>query len=345
MTTQPSELTYPFETKPQPRELVAVAPGVFWLRMPLPFPPKHINLWLLEDEAGWTIVDTGIRNSETRDLWEQIFAQKLNRKPVTRLIVTHMHNDHLGLAAWLTERLDIELWMPSLEYFTCLAQFDEVSKPASDTGLQFYREAGFDAAALDVYRARFGPTSPFNGELPPAFHRLADNDSLRLAGQDWQVVMGNGHSPEHACLFCPALNVLIAGDQILPRISSNVSVRPVEPAANPLKDWLDSCKALKDTLPEDVLVLPSHGYPFFGAHLRLQQLIELREVTLAKLYDFCAQPQRVVDTFSTLFDRPVGSHSLVIAAGESLAHLNYLVAEGRLSVSRHADGVNRYVHC
>ncbi len=343
MAAASHELSYPFSNKPQPGELVHVAPGVAWLRMPLLFPPKHINLWLLEDSTGWTIVDTGISSDETRDLWERLFANHLNGKPVTRLIVTHMHTDHVGLAGWLAQRWNIPLWMSSLEYFTCRVLVADTGKEAPEVSLDFYREAGFDEDALAVYRSRFGTFGSFIGELPQAFHRLADGDTVRMADQDWRVVVGRGHSPEHVCLFCPALNVLIAGDQILPRISSNVSVRPTEPAANPLKEWLDSCRALQSVLPEDVLVLPSHGYPFHGAHPRLQQLIDGHEVALGKLLELCREPQRVVDTFTTLFNNPVGPHSLIIATGESLAHLNYLLAEGHLHVTRDQDGIKRYV--
>ncbi len=343
MTAEAAELSYPFSAKPEPGELVYVAPGVAWLRMPLPFAPKHINLWLLEDEQGWTIVDTGISSEDTRDLWEQIFARHLNGKPVTRLVVTHMHTDHVGSAGWLAQRWNVELWMSSLEYFTCRVLVADTGKQAPEEALRFYREAGFDEDSLNVYRRRFGMFGSFIDELPQAFRRLADGDHLQMAQQDWQVVVGRGHSPEHACLFCPALNLLIAGDQILPRISSNVSVRPTEPAANPLKDWLDSCRALQKILPADVLVLPSHGYPFHGAHPRLQKLIDDHEVALDKLYELCREPQRGVDTFTTLFERPVNPHSLIIATGESLAHLNYLLAEGRLRVTREQDGVKRYV--
>ena len=343
MITEPKELSYPFSDKPPPGELVFVAPGVAWLRMPLPIALNHINLWLLEDTEGWTIVDTGISNDETRDLWEQIFAQHLNGKPVTRLIVTHMHTDHVGLAGWLAKRWNVDLWMTGLEYFTCRVLVEDTGKEAPEEGLRFYSEAGFDEESLDIYRNRFGMFGSFIGALPQSFHRLTEGDRLRMAEQDWQVIIGRGHSPEHACLFCPALNLLIGGDQILPRISSNVSVRPTEPAANPLQEWLDSLREIQKFLPADVLVLPSHGYPFHGAHQRLQQLIDGHESALTKLYELCREPQRAVDTFPALFKRAVDQRSLIIATGESLAHLNYLLEKGQLRVSRDKDGVKRYL--
>jgi len=342
VTNGADDLIYPFSDKPQPGELIEVAPGVNWLRMPLPMALNHINLWMLEDVAGWTLVDTGVANDDTRELWEQVFARQLKGKPVTRLIVTHMHTDHVGLAGWLAERCNVNLWMSSLEYFTCRVLVADTGKQAPKEGLDFYRAAGFDEQALDVYRDRFGMFGSFIGELPQAFHSLAHGDHLQMAGQDWQVWVGRGHSPEHACLFCPALNMLIAGDQILPRISSNISVRPTEPAANPLLQWLDSCEQLQAFLPEDVLVLPSHGYPFRGAHQRLQQLIDGHRTALDHLNAHCETPRRAVDTFSALFQRQVDAKSLIIATGESLAHLNFLLAEGKLQVSTDANGVKWY---
>ena len=343
MTVKPEDLSYPFTDKPQPGELVSVAPGVFWLRMPLPIALNHINLWLLEDDEGWTIVDTGISDDETRNLWEQVFTRRLNGKPVTRLIVTHMHTDHVGLAGWLAERWNVDLWMTSLEYFTCRVLVADTGREAPEQGLRFYSQAGFDEEALDIYRSRFGVFGSYIGALPEAFHRLADGDRLQMAGQDWQVMVGRGHSPEHACLYCPALNLLISGDQVLPRISSNVSVRPTEPAANPLQEWLDSLGTLQDTLPEDVLVLPSHGYPFYGVRQRLQQLIDGHETALANLRELCREPQRAIDAFPALFKRSVDKRSLIIATGESLAHLNYLLGKGQLRVYVGDDGVKRYV--
>ncbi len=339
---QDSDLAYPFSNKPQPSEIIEVAPGVNWLRMPLPMALNHINLWLLEDADGWTLIDTGVANDDTRDLWEQIFSRHLKDKPVTRLIVTHMHTDHVGLAGWLAERWNVDLWMSSLEYFTCRVLVADTGKQAPQAGLDFYRAAGFDEESLDVYRSRFGMFGSFIGELPQAFHCLQDGDRLQMAGQEWQVWVGRGHSPEHICLFCPALSLLVAGDQILPRISSNISVRPTEPAANPLLQWLSSCKQLQEFVPEDVLVLPSHGYPFRGARQRLQQLIDRHREALDKLYELCEMPQRAVDTFPALFRRPVDAKSLIIATGESLAHLNYLLAEDQLQVATDADGIKRY---
>ncbi|MDG2321560.1 MAG: MBL fold metallo-hydrolase [Rhodospirillaceae bacterium] len=336
------ELTYPIEGPPEHGELISVAPGVYWLRMPLPIGLNHINLWLLEGDDGWTIVDTGIATDETRGLWEQLFGKYLNNKPVTKIVVTHMHPDHVGLAGWLTSRWDVNLWMSRTEYLMCRNLVADNDKEAPEEGLRFYKAAGFDEDSLNVYRKRFGMFGARIAPLPNAFHRLMDGQKIRLGQYEWTVVVGNGHSPEHACLYNPKLNLLIAGDQILPRISSNVSVRPTEPDDNPLADWLNSCRMLIRKLPPDVFVLPSHGLPFYGAHERLKELIEQHEGDLEKLYVFCAEPKRAVDTFSALFKGDINEGNLIIAVGESLAHLHYLQAEGRMVVETNVNGVNMY---
>jgi len=337
-----NELTYPLEEQPEPGQLIDVAPDVFWLRMPLSNSLNHINLWLLADNDGWTIVDTGIATQETKDLWEQIFDKKLHDKPVRRIIVTHMHPDHIGLAGWLVNRWDIELWMTRMEYLMCRNLVADNDKDAPEEGIRFYRAAGFSEDELNIYRRRFGFYSSRIVPLPNAIHRIVDGQIITIGNNEWNVVVGNGHSPEHACLHCPKLNLVIAGDQILPHISSNVSVRPIEPDENPLLDWINSCRMLTTKLPADVLVLPSHGQPFHGAHVRLQQLIDEHEKGLEKLYEMCKEPKKAVDTFSALFKGEINENNLIIAVGESLAHLHYLLAEGRIAVKSNKDGVNMY---
>lgn len=343
MSNTQARLSYPLKGKtPDFGQVTNVAPGVHWLRMPLPFSLDHINLWLLEDEGGWVIVDTGIASQRTKSLWQEIFDTHLNGKPVTRILVTHMHPDHIGLAGWLAERWDVELWMTRTDYLLCRNLAADTGRAAPEAGVQFYRAAGFDEQSLVVYRRRFGEFGALISHLPDAFRRLQDGDNIQVGKYAWQVVIGRGHAPEHACLYCPTLNVFISGDQILPHISSNVSVWPTEPHANPLLEWLESCASLQEQLPPDVLVLPSHGNPFAGAHLRLQQLIGLHEKSLDALHTFCKTPRRAIDVFSALFRSKIDAGNLIMATGESIAHLNYLIAEGRLAKTTSDDGVHLY---
>lgn len=328
-----SALQFPISEAPAMGQPMAVADGVYWLRMPLPFSLNHINLWLLEYNDGWTIVDTGINTLATKKLWQQVFDNHLKNKPVNQLIVSHLHPDHVGLAGWLCEIWDLELQMSRTDYMACRILMSDTGKPVPKAAINFYQRAGVSDEQLAVYKAKFGGYGKSIYPMPDSFIRLQDNATVTMAGQKWHIIVGRGHAPEHLCLMCPALNVFIAGDQLLPSISSNVSVWPTEPHSNPLKDWLDSCAMLQQKIPADVLVLPSHGQVFFGAHQRLQRLIDGHEKSLVKILAACVQPQRNVDLFSHLFRRPITDDVLTLAVGETQAHLNYLVSKNKLQTS------------
>lgn len=326
--TERARYDYPFAEAPEPGTTLEVAPGVHWVRMPLPFSLQWINLWLLEDGEGWTIVDTGIQTSITKAHWRTIFAERLGGKPVTRVIVTHMHPDHIGLAGWITRKFQCELWISRLEYISCRMLVADTGREAPEAGVKFYRSAGWSQEDLDRYVDRFGGFGKAVSQLPDGFRRISDGDELPIGDQTWRVITGNGHSPEHACLYSEALNVLISGDQVLPRISSNVSVFPTEPAADPLADWIASCIKLKAAVPEDVLVLPSHNEPFRGVHKRLDALVRGHEVALQRVLDRLDEPKRVVDLFPAMFSRTIEADVLGMATGETIAHLNCLMGRG-----------------
>ena len=335
-------LSYPFAAVPGPGEAVEVAPGVRWLRMPLPIVLDHINVWALEDGAGWTVVDTGVRVNAIVEAWEQAFAGPLGGRPATRVICTHMHPDHVGMAGWLTQRFDVRLWMSRLEYFACRMLVADTGRPAPEDGVRFYRAAGWDEAAIEQYRARFGGFGRAVHELPMSYRRIMDGEEIVIGERAWRVVVGNGHSPEHVCLHQPELKLLIAGDQVLPKISSNVSVFPTEPDADPLGDWLSSLARLKREVPDDVLVLPAHGEPFRGLHARLDALAAGHEVSLARLLTRLDEPKRAVDVFGALFGRRIGPELLGMATGESLAHLKHLETRGQAVRETGEDGVWRW---
>lgn len=342
MKTGSNGLSYPFENRPTPGEIIEVGPGIHWVRMPLPISLNHINLWLLEEQDGWTMVDTGMATEDTKVLWEDIFKRYFGAKPVKRVIVTHMHLDHLGLAGWLVDKWGVELYMSRTEYLTSRVIAAEISGDPPESTVNFFRAAGIDDAALDEFKERFRSRSDFVSPLPSAYKRLVNNQTLQIGPHQWTVIIGEGHSPEHVCLLCKSLNIMIAGDQILPRISPNVGVRPNEPDANPLKDWLQSCESFKNKLDKDVLVLPSHGDPFYGAHLRLQEMIDEHKAGLKDLYDFCSEPRSVTDAFPILFKSKINSGNMVIAVGEALANLNHLVASKDLEVDTCNGGIAKY---
>ncbi len=336
------EIIYEFSERPGSGAVMPVAPGVTWLRMPLPFALGHINLWLLEDDEGWAVVDTGVGTEDCQNVWEQTFADAMSKRPVTRVIVTHLHPDHSGCAGWLTEKLDIELSMTREEYLLYRILVADTGRPAPEAGIQFYKGAGYSTKALDLYKKMFGTFGTYVSTPPESYRRLKDGDLLSIGDNEWQVIVGRGHSPEHACLYCADLNLFISGDQLLPTISSNVSVHPTEPAANPLSDWMFSLRDLRDKVPEDVLVLPAHGKPFRGAHARLDQLIHEHDTGLAALLKMCKEPKRAIDVFPALFKAKISGSNLMFATGESIAHLNYLLNTDQMTVETDEDGVHWY---
>jgi glyoxylase-like metal-dependent hydrolase (beta-lactamase superfamily II) len=324
-------LEYPFSIGPLPGEVIEICDGVYWSRMPLGMDLKWINIWIIRDEGGWAIVDTGVNTSATLEAWEKILTGFLGGEPITRVIGTHMHPDHIGMAGWLTEKFDIRLWMTRLEYVTCRMLVNDPPLKPPKEGLDFYTKAGWGEEALENYKKRFGGFGKMVYPLPDAYKRIQDGDNLKIGDYVWQVVVGNGHSPEHACLLCEELGLLISGDQILPKISSNVSVFPTEPDANPLMDWITSCQSLIEKVPANVLVLPSHNKPFYGAHTRLSALIAKHEKTLQRLLDLVTrEPVIAVECFGALFKRTIGGGSISLATGETIAHLNYLWHDGRI---------------
>ena len=336
----PEGVRYPLAQEPTPGDgsSVLIAPGIHWLRMPLPAPLRWINVWALEDGDGWTIVDTGIWSPETAASWQHAFAGLMHGKSVRRVLVTHMHPDHCGMAGWLTERFSARLWMTRLEYLTCrLMASDKEAAPHSV--LDFYRAAGWNEDELAHYRSRFGYIGRQIYPMPSGYRRLVDGECLQIGENSWKVIVGNGHSPEHACLYCPARKIFISGDQVLPKISSNISVFPTEPDANPLKDWMDSLRRLGPQLSGDTLCLPAHNSPFLDVHNRLGQLLTHHEASLSTLLASLRDPCSVIDVFSILFKKPITRDTIHMATGEALAHLNYLKALGKVSSVKDDAGV------
>jgi glyoxylase-like metal-dependent hydrolase (beta-lactamase superfamily II) len=337
-----SDLSYPFPITPTAEAAVEAAPGVLWLRMPLQGPIGFINVWAIAEEDGFALVDTGIGGPATVQAWSAAFRGPLQERRATRVFATHMHPDHIGMAGWFTRKFDCRLWTTRLEFLTCRSLAADTGREAPEDGIRFYRAAGWEVEALEAYRGRFGQFGKNLHALPDSFQRVTDGDAIDIGGRLWHLVVGSGHSPEHACLYCPDLKLFISGDQVLPRISSNVGVFPTEPDADPLAEWLASLARIKTLVPDDVLVLPSHNEPFHGLHARIDHLIAGHQRALRDLRQLIAEPKRVVDVFPALFRRTIEESTLGLATGESIAHLNYLLARGEAVRRRDERGVDWY---
>lgn len=354
MNLNEQKLTYPLgDTLPEAGKAMAVGDGVRWIRMPLPFALDHINLWLLRDEIdgrqGWTVVDCGVARDEVKALWEEIFTNALDGLPVLRVLVTHMHPDHLGLADWICRRWEAPLWISMTEYVTGRLWSRPPAGDRAEGGVSgaaavehFVRHGLVDEDAKEkiLQRAKYYPSHVPN--VPPRFRRIMDGDRISIGGRNWEVIVGYGHSPEHVSLFSDTLQMLISGDMVLPRISTNVSVFDFEPEANPLPLYLKSLRDY-DELPVDTLVLPSHGRPFKGLHERIAQQHAHHSERLSEVLTACrASACTAADIVPIMFKRELDAHQLAFAMGEALAHLHALYYEGQLTRQIDADGVIRF---
>jgi glyoxylase-like metal-dependent hydrolase (beta-lactamase superfamily II) len=333
-------LTYKFEDQaPEPGDAFEVADGVYWIRMPMWGRLNHINVWLLRDGDGWTIVDTGLFRDDVKEHWRSVWSKVLDGKPITRVIATHLHTDHTGLAGWIVQEWGCELWMSRSDFYMCKTMAADGPSDVPDDAIRFYRRAGFTEERLDRYRSRFGQFGASIATLPAGYRRIGDGQYLEIGDREWRAVIGHGHAPEHVCLYCPELKLIIGGDQILPKITPNVSVQPSEPHANPLREWISSCGRFRELLPSNLMVLPAHESIYLGLHERLTALIDWHEVALEKLYDLCDTPKRAVDVFPALFKSEINEGSFFPATGEAIAHLHCALERRMLAVEEDEEGV------
>jgi glyoxylase-like metal-dependent hydrolase (beta-lactamase superfamily II) len=339
---EPGAVRYPFASSlPAPGGTLEVAPGVHWVRMPLPFALDHINLWALEDGDAWTLVDTGYGVPETWDLWEQVLAGPLGGRPVTRIVVTHYHPDHVGSAAWLASRTGAPVFMTTSEFLSAHAARDDTAGFDRATGIDFFGRNGLDISRIPE-KVRLGNAYKRGvPDLPRTYRRLMHDDELVVGGHAWRVITVFGHAPEHAALHCESRGLLISGDQVLPRITSNVGVWGNQPDANPLALFLDSLSRFEPCGGE-TRVLPSHDRVFEGLHARLAQLRAHHAERLLALHAACDRPVTAFEILPVLFKRPLDEHQMGFAMGEAIAHLHYLLAEGKVT-REESGGLRRFV--
>ena len=327
-----TEIKYLFEAPPEPGTTRALLPGLTWLRVPLPFVLDHVNCWLLDDGGAAntvTLIDTGADNTKTRELWDGVLEQTLAGRKISRLICTHGHPDHVGLAGWLVDKLGVQLHMTLVEYLAPQVFMEEGKKPISSGTRAFFMSHGLDDSAI-AKMDKSRETAPFrNYPLPSSFVRMRDGDSIKFGGRTWKVLVNGGHADEHASFYCKADGILIAGDQILSRISPVVGVFPTQPQSEPLSDYLLSLTRLRK-LPADTIVLPSHGLPFRGLHQRIDQLVTHHAERLAALENLMIEPMCGIAMAHGLFPRAMAAEGqTVMALAETLAHAHHLVATKR----------------
>ena len=337
-------LVFPVDEPPVAGQVVEVAPGILWARIPLPFRLNHINVYLLDDGEGWAVLDTGIGNDATRAIWDALTAGPLAGRPLTRLIVTHFHPDHIGLAGWLCEQHGLPLLTSQTSYLSSLnislspGALD--AKPYRD----FYLRHGLDAATTQrVATQGHGYLKMVSG-LPPTFVRLVAGDTLKIGGRSFDVLTGNGHAPEQVMLYCAADNIFLAADQVLAKITPNISVWAVDPEGDPLGLYIRSLSAIKQQVPAGALVLPGHQLPFYGLHTRSDELAAHHETRCAAIAEACrAAPRSAAELVPVLFTRELDPHQMSFAFSEVQAHVNYMLRKGELAWTEGADGIERVV--
>jgi glyoxylase-like metal-dependent hydrolase (beta-lactamase superfamily II) len=351
MNRPDAALHYPLDAQvPQGGQTLELLPGLLWLRMPLPFALDHINLWLIRDHMdtptgrldGWTLVDCGVNNEVTRQHWVEVFTHALQGLPLLRVMVTHMHPDHIGCADWLTTRWQCPMWVSASDFLAAhQASTRTTGFGGEAAALHFARHGLQDPESMAQIRARANYYPSMVPQVPSSYQRILHGDRIRIGEHEWQAHVGYGHAPEHMSFHCPALEVLISGDMVLPRISTNVSVIDLEPEGNPLPLYLQSLAQMR-LLPAQTLVLPSHGKPFTGLHTRIDQLMAHHQERFAEVRLACQTPQSAADIVPVLFKRQLDLHQMTFAMGEAIAHLHALWRAGELQRHASADGVWRF---
>ena len=338
-SAQAADLVFPQPVPPQAGELVDIAPGIRWLRLALPFALDHVNIYLIADGDGWAVLDTGIADLRTRTIWQKVLADHR----LTRLILTHYHPDHLGLAGWMTGELGLELWMTQAEYTHGQNARRLLTEEGRALHRAFFRAHGLAPDTIEAAMGRGTAYLKMTTGLPDHFHRIAAGDTLRIGSRDFDIFTGGGHAPEQAMLLCRAEGVFLAADQVLARISPNISVWPTEPASNPLGAYLTSLAALRADVPDDVLVLPAHNLPFYGLHARIGALQRHHAARCNDILAAGMAPMTTAEVLPVLFPRLLDAHQIGFAFGEVLAHINYLLEQGALRSETGADGVIRVI--
>ncbi|MBY5931598.1 MBL fold metallo-hydrolase [Tateyamaria omphalii] len=335
----PTGLRYPWAEPPEHGQAIEVAPGILWMRLPLPMKLDHVNVYALDDGDGWTVIDTGFASKKTKGIWQSLMDGPLGGKSINRVIVTHHHPDHVGLAGWLQSDFGAELITTRTAWLFARMLTLDVQDTPTEESLNFYRSAGMDPAML----AQRAKERPFNfgdivAPMPLGYTRIKQGDTIHMGGRTWDIHIGNGHAPEHATFWSRDDNIVLSGDQILPSISPNIGVYATEPMADPIGDWLEACERLRLLAQDDHLVLGGHKLPFTGLPTRMRQLIDNHHGALKRLMDYIDTPKAASECFAPLFKRTIGEGEYGLALVEAVAHLSHLYQEGRATRQKREDG-------
>jgi glyoxylase-like metal-dependent hydrolase (beta-lactamase superfamily II) len=334
----PSPIAFPHPNPPEPGDAIEIAPGILWLRFTLPFLLNHVNAYLIEDHGGWAALDTGLGTETTKAAWDSIFAGKLHGQRLTRVICTHYHPDHMGLVGWLTARFGCPLSITRTEFLVTKV----LESRAFAANPQFYIQRGLPSESSDQISADGHGYLRLVTGLPLEYHRLIAGQTLRIGGRVFEILTGGGHAPEQAMLYCAAEKLFFSADQVLTKISPNISVQAMEPNANPLGDYLDSLNEIRREIPDEVLVLPGHHVPFTGLHARAAELLAHHEHRCGLIAAAAASaPRTAADLLPVLFKRQMDAHQMGFAFSETVAHINYMAARGDLAQTLDPDGVLR----
>ena len=343
MTQSSSGIRALSEAPPKPGEWLEIAPGVFWSRVALPFRLNHVNVYLIDDGDSWNVIDTGIANNQAQETWTRLLGGRMAGRPVSKILITHHHPDHVGLASWLAEKVDAEVVMSGTEYLLGLTYWLDSDAMKADHYRAFYRTRGLDTGIAESILDRSARYQSLTSPLPFSFRRVMHGDTLKLGSRALQVMTGGGHAPEQVMLYCPDARILFAADQIMLGITPNVSVSPRNPTGDVLGLFLSSLERLAGEIDDDVLVLPGHHSPFRGLGPRVRQVTHHHDGRLAAIVRACAQaPRSAADLLKTLFRFPLDRGVMALAFGEACAHVNRLLEDRRIAARLEADGVERY---
>ena len=343
MTPSSSEIRTLSETPPVAGEWREIGAGVFWSRVALPFRLDHVNVYLIDDGDSWNVVDTGIAGKHTEETWSGLLSGRMAGRPVSKILITHHHPDHVGLASWLANKLEAEVVMSGTEYLLGLTYWLDSDAMKADHYRAFYRTRGLEAGIAESILDRSARYQSLTSPLPFSFRRVMHGDTLKLRSRTLQVITGGGHAPEQVMLYCPDAGILFAADQIMLGITPNVSVSPRNPNGDVLGLFLSSLERLAAEIDDDVLVLPGHHSPFRGLRIRVREVTQHHDERLAAIVSACAQaPRSAADLLEILFRYPLDRGVMALAFGEACAHVNRLLEDGRITALLEADGVERY---